>query len=65
MVVKFTVTETGAVQDIAIDESYPPGVFNEEAIRAAARLRFEPRIVSGESVRVEDVLFRFNWNLPR
>lgn len=65
VVVKFTVSETGAVQDIAIDESVPSGVFNEEAVRAAQRLRFEPRIVSGESVRVEDVLFRFNWNLPR
>lgn len=65
VVVKFTVTKTGAVQDITIDESEPDGVFNEEAIRAAQRLRFEPRIVSGESVRVEDVLFRFNWNLPR
>ena len=65
VVVKFTVTETGAVQDVAIDESEPPGVFNEEAIRAAQRLRFEPRIVIGEPVRVEDVLFRFDWNLPR
>jgi len=65
VVVKFTVTETGAVQDIAINESEPIGVFNEEAIRAAQRLRFEPRIVSGEPVRVEDVLFRFNWILPR
>lgn len=65
VVVKFTVTETGAVEDITIDESEPEGVFAEEAIRAAQRLRFEPRIVSGESVRVEDVLFRFNWNLPR
>lgn len=65
VVVKFTVTETGAVQDISIDESVPAGVFNEEAVRAAQRLRFEPRIVSGEPVRVEDVLFRFDWNLPR
>lgn len=65
VVVKFTVTETGAVQDIVIDESEPPGVFNEEALRAAGRLRFEPRIVVGEPVRVEDVLFRFDWNLPR
>lgn len=65
VVVNFTVTEAGVVQDITIDESVPNGVFNEEAIRAAQRLRFEPRIVSGKPVRVEDVLFRFNWNLPR
>lgn len=65
VVVKFTVTETGAVQDIVVDESEPPGVFNEEALRAAQRLRFDPRIISGGPVRVEDVLFRFDWNLPR
>jgi TonB family protein len=65
VVVKFTVTETGAVQDITIAESEPPGVFNEEAIRSARRLRFEPRIVVGEPVRVEDVLYRFDWKLPR
>tara|TARA_B110000858_G_scaffold3502_1_gene4078 strand:+ start:54937 stop:55689 length:753 start_codon:yes stop_codon:yes gene_type:complete len=65
VVVKFTVTETGAVTDVVIDESEPPGVFNDEAIIAAQRLRFEPRIVTGEPVRVEDVLFRFDWNLPR
>jgi len=65
VVVRFTVTETGAVQDIVIDESEPPGVFNEEALRAAGRLRFEPRIVVGEPVRVEDVAYRFDWRLPR
>ena len=65
VVVKFTVTETGAVEDVVIDESEPSGVFNDEAILAAQRLRFEPRIVAGEAVRVEDVLFRFDWNLPR
>lgn len=65
VVVSFTVTETGAVQDVVIDRGEPAGVFDEEALRAAQRLRFEPRIVVGEAVRVEDVSFRFDWNLPR
>lgn len=65
VVVRFTVTESGAVEDIVIDESEPPGVFNEEALRSAGRLRFEPRIVVGEPVRVEDVSYRFDWRLPR
>ena len=33
-------------------------------MNAASRLRFEPRIVSDEAVSVEDVQFRFDWNLP-
>lgn len=65
VVVSFTVTASGAVQDIKINESEPSGVFEGEAIKAAERLRFDPRIVSGEPVRVEDVVFRFDWNLPR
>ena len=65
VVVNFTVTETGAIEDIVIDESEPPGVFNDAAILAAQRLRFEPRIVTGEPVRVEDVVYRFDWKLPR
>lgn len=65
VIVRFTVTETGAVQDVVVDESEPPGVFDQEALRAAQRLRFEPRIVIGGAVRVEDVSFRFDWTLPR
>ncbi|GJM14043.1 MAG: hypothetical protein DHS20C12_24460 [Pseudohongiella sp.] len=65
VVVKFTVTEAGVVQDVVVDQSEPAGVFDAEAIRSAQRLRFEPRIVLGEPVRVEDVVFRFDWNLPR
>ncbi len=65
VIVKFTVTDQGVVQDIVIDESEPPGVFDAEALRAAQRLRFEPRIVIGGAVTVEDVSYRFDWNLPR
>lgn len=65
VVVKFTITERGEVEDIVINESVPPGVFNNEAIASARRLRFEPRVVSGTNTRVEDVLYRFDWNLPR
>lgn len=65
VVVKFTVTASGSVQDVVIDESEPPGVFDVEALDAATRLRFEPRIVLGRAVEVQDVLYRFDWNLPR
>ena len=65
VVVKFTITERGDVEEIEIDESQPPGVFDVQAIESARRLRFEPRIVAGSNTRVEDVLFRFDWNLPR
>ncbi|MCH8264240.1 MAG: hypothetical protein IIC10_02485 [Proteobacteria bacterium] len=49
----------------SVDESEPPGIFDREALAAAARLRFDPRIVADVPVQVEAVLFRFDWRLPR
>ena len=65
VVVQFTVTDSGSVQDIVINESEPLGIFDNEALAAAARLRFEPRIIFDAPVVVEKVLFRFDWHLPR
>ena len=62
--VSFTVTETGTVEDINIVESEPVGVFDEEALVSARRLRFEPRLVEDAPVRVEGVSYRFEWRLP-
>lgn len=64
VVVRFTVTSQGAVENIVVVESVPLGVFDAEALAAAARLRFEPRIVLNEPVTVENVEYQFNWNLP-
>ena len=64
VVVEMTVTETGDVQDIRIRESEPPGVFDSQALQAASRLRFEPRIVFDRPVAVEGVSYRFDWQLP-
>lgn len=64
VVVNFTVTETGSVEDISIVESEPAGVFDEQALVSARRLRFEPRLVADSPVRVEGVSYRFDWRLP-
>ena len=64
VIVSFAVTESGAVEDISIVESEPPGVFNDAAINAARRLRFEPRIISNSPVRVNNVEYRFDWQNP-
>lgn len=64
VVVNFTVTETGNISNLEITESVPAGVFDETALNAASRLRFEPRIVLDEPVAVENVEYRFDWELP-
>ncbi|MCG8505735.1 MAG: energy transducer TonB, partial [Sphingomonadales bacterium] len=65
VVVAFTVTSSGSVTDLRIVDSSPSGVFDSEALRAGERLRFQPRLVDGSPVAVENVEYRFDWNLPR
>lgn len=64
VVVQFTVLQDGSVRDISVLESNPPGVFDNEALAAAARLRFEPRLILGAPVIVNNVTYRFDWRLP-
>jgi len=49
--VRFVVQEDGRVTDIAIQESQPPGVFDESVVRCVAGWRFKPGTVAGEPVR--------------
>jgi len=48
--IAFTVTETGAVRDVGVVASTPPGVFDEAALAAIERWRFRPRAVNGQPV---------------
>ncbi|MCG8415170.1 MAG: energy transducer TonB [Pseudomonadales bacterium] len=64
VVVAFSVNEDGSVENVRIVEGNPSNVFEESALDAAMRLRFEPRIVLNNPVRVDDVEFRFDWALP-
>ncbi len=43
---------------------YLSAIFDQAALRAASRLRYQPRVVDNEAVAVEGVTHRFNWNLP-
>ena len=53
--VKFTVTESGTVEDPVVVESDPPGVFDSAAIDAVSLYKYRPKIVDGEPVRAEGV----------
>jgi len=56
--VSFRVTETGTVEDVVILDSEPPGVFEQEAVKAVYRWRFKPRLVNGQAIagRAEQVV---------
>jgi TonB family protein len=48
----YTVTAKGAVADIEVLDSNPPGVFEKAASNAVARLRYKPVLEDGKAVAV-------------
>lgn len=48
--VRFTVTAVGTVRDAVVVESEPGTVFDDAALRAVARWRYNPRVENGEAV---------------
>ena len=74
-VVTFTITETGTVENAAPLEGMcgdptnpetvfrPCSIFNSAASRAALKLKYKPKIVDGNAVRVDDVPHKFTFIL--
>ena len=74
-VVAFTITETGTVENAVPLEGFcgdptnpetvfrPCSIFNSAASRAAAKLKYKPKIVDGKAVRVDDVPHKFTFIL--
>ncbi len=51
MLVEFTITEDGGVEDPDVLESEPRRMFDRNAIRAILKWKFKPRIIDGKPVR--------------
>ena len=62
VIVEFTVTVTGSVKDVFVVQAEPPGIFDREAIRAAERFKYKPKVVNEKPVEVTGVqnIIRFN-----
>lgn len=63
VVVKFTVTEEGTVENPVVVESKPPSIFDRSAIRAALKFKYKPKVVNGEPVAVDGVLNRIKFEI--
>ena len=55
VLLKFTVTESGSVQDPVVIEAEPPGVFEDSAKRAVLKFKYKPRVVDGRPISVPNV----------
>ena len=61
--VRFTVSSAGTVpaDSISIVEAEPAEIFDASARRAAAQFSFQPRVVNGQPVAVENVQYVFRY----
>jgi periplasmic protein TonB len=59
---QFTITETGSVADIVVVDASPKGVFDDAAIKALQRWRYNPKIEGAQAVARKgvQVLLRFD-----
>lgn len=52
VLLRFTVTETGSVEDPEVLRADPPRIFDRAALRAVLRWKFQPQIRDGKPARV-------------
>lgn len=55
VLLEFTVTELGTVEDIVVIEANPPGYFERAATNAASKFKYKPKVVNGEPIPVAGV----------
>ena len=63
--VSFTVDGLGNVVEDSIEvvDAEPPNIFDRSSVRAAARFKFQPRVVDGVGVEVPGVQYVFRYEL--
>jgi TonB family protein len=62
VLVRFTITTTGAVKDIEVVES-THAVFERAAVQAASKFKYKPRVVDGTPVEVTGVLHYIQFEI--
>jgi TonB family protein len=63
VVLEFTITVEGTVKDIVVVESTHPGMFDEAAVSALSRWRYNPKIENGQPVERRGVKTKITFVL--
>lgn len=63
VVVEFSVRDNGTVANPIVVQSEPDVIFNQAALNAVSRFRFQPRNVGGDAVQVDKVQLKFAFQL--
>lgn len=65
VLLRFTVTETGAVIDPEVIDAEPPGIFDNAAKKAVMRFKYKPRVVDGVAQKVPGVEHLITFELEK
>ncbi len=60
---RFSVDESGQVQDVEVIAAEPATIFNREAMRALRRWRYQPKLVDGRAVRQTNLQVQLDFTL--
>ncbi|HEX7028711.1 MAG TPA: energy transducer TonB, partial [Gammaproteobacteria bacterium] len=63
VILEFTITHTGSVEDIKVVEAEPEGVFENAAIEAARKFRYSPQYINDEPVDTSGVRHLLSFKL--
>ena len=65
-VVEVIITSTGGVRDPIMIEEFPEGWgFGRAAVKAALKLKYNPRVVDGVGQEVPNVLYKFSFQMEK
>lgn len=65
VIVQFTITPTGTVKDAIVVEAKPEGMFDDAALKAIARWRYNPKVEGGVAVERVGVRTRLTFQLEQ
>ena len=63
--VQFTITATGTVKDAIVVEAQPKGIFDDAALKAIARWRYNPKVEGGVAVERVGIRVRLVFALEQ
>lgn len=64
VIVQFTVTKTGAVENARILETTHSG-FNKPSLRAVEKFKYKPRVIDGQAVDVHNVIEKVSFEIEK
>ena len=65
VLIEFTITAAGTVRDARVVDASPKGYFEEAALKAIGRWRYNPKVQEGVAVERIGVRVRLSFNLER